>query len=211
MLSRIKKFFQIFQNLEHQSDNKQEETMKYLVVGLGNMDIDYDGTRHNIGFEIVDTLVNKYEANVQHEKLGDLSNIKYRGRSIYLLKPSTYMNRSGKAVRYWMEKLNVEKDKLLIVVDDLNLDFGKVRIRAKGSDGGHNGLKDIQQYIGTDYARIRIGIGDSFHKGQQVDYVLGKWDENEQKELPNILTKVSEAVLSFSFHGLQTTMNQFNS
>lgn len=211
MFSSIKKFFQVFQNLEHHSDNEQEDTMKYLVVGLGNMDIDYDGTRHNIGFEVVDSLVNKFEATVQHEKLGDLSSIRYRGRNLYLLKPSIYMNRSGKAVRYWMEKLNVEKDKLLIVVDDLNLDFGKIRIRAKGSDGGHNGLKDIQQYIGPDYARIRIGIGDSFHKGQQVDYVLGKWDENEQKELPAILNKVSEAVLSFSFHGLQTTMNQFNS
>jgi len=190
---------------------KEDELMKYLIVGLGNMDIEYDGTRHNVGFEVVDTLVKKYEAKIQHEKLGDMANFKFRGRNIYLLKPSTYMNRSGKAVRYWSEKLNIEKDQLLIIVDDLNLDFGKIRIRAKGSDGGHNGLKDIQQNIGTDYARIRIGIGDSFHKGQQVDYVLGKWNENELKELPTILTKVSEAALSFAFHGLQTTMNQFNS
>ena len=177
---------------------KEEELMKYLIVGLGNMDIEYDGTRHNVGFEVVDALVNKYEATIRHEKLGDLANFKYKSRNIYLLKPSTYMNRSGKAVRYWAEKLNIDQDKLLIIVDDLNLDFGKIRIRAKGSDG-------------TDYARIRIGIGDSFHKGQQIDYVLGKWNENEQKELPSILTKVSEAALSFTFHGLQTTMNQFNS
>jgi len=190
---------------------KEEELMKYLIVGLGNMDIEYDGTRHNVGFEVVDALVNKYEATIRHEKLGDLANFKYKSRHIYLLKPSTYMNRSGKAVRYWAEKLNIDQDKLLIIVDDLNLDFGKIRIRAKGSDGGHNGLKDIQQNIGTDYARIRIGIGDSFHKGQQIDYVLGKWNENELKELPSILTKVSEAALSFTFHGLQTTMNQFNS
>lgn len=185
--------------------------MKYLVVGLGNMDIDYEGTRHNVGFEVIDALISKNELPVKHEKLGEMASFKYRGRMVYMLKPSTYMNRSGKAVRYWMEKLNIEKENLLVVVDDLNLDFGKIRIRAKGSDGGHNGLKDIQQQIGTDYARIRIGIGDSFHKGQQVDFVLGKWDEDERKGLPEILDKASKAILSFTFHGLQTTMNQFNS
>ena len=195
----------LFQKKEIESD-----PMKFLIAGLGNMDIEYEGTRHNVGFEVIDFLNSKYETTVKHERLGELSQIKHRGRILYLLKPSTYMNRSGKSVNYWVQKLNIQKGNLMVVVDDLNLEFGKIRLRGKGSDGGHNGLKDIQQYIGKDYARIRIGIGNGFHKGHQVNYVLGKWSDEEQDKLPNIIEHCSEAILSFSFRGIQQTMNNFN-
>ena len=188
----------------------EKDPMKYLIAGLGNMDIDYEGTRHNVGFEVIDALNSKHEATVRHERLGELSQIRYRGRTLYLLKPSTYMNRSGKAVSYWLEKLQVDQSNLMVIVDDLNLEFGRIRIRSKGSDGGHNGLKDIQQYIGTDYVRLRIGIGSDFHKGHQVNYVLGKWSAEEKQLLPEILKKSLEAVYSFSFRGIQQTMSQFN-
>lgn len=190
--------------------NVEADPMKYLIVGLGNMDIEYDCTRHNIGFEVIDRIVAEKEAEVKHERLGDLSVIKHRGRTLYLLKPSTYMNRSGKAVNFWMQKLNIKKSNLLIIVDDLNLDFGRIRIRVKGSDGGHNGLKDIQQYFGSAYARIRVGIGDQFHKGQQVNYVLGKWSDEEKEKLPSITKKCMDAVFTFSFNGIHHTMNTFN-
>ena len=186
------------------------DPMKYLIAGLGNMDIEYEGTRHNIGFDVIDDLIRQYETEIRHERLGDISLLKYRGRQVYLLKPSTYMNRSGKAVKYWMEKLNVDRDHLLVVVDDLNLDFGRIRIRGKGSDGGHNGLKDIQQFLGTDYARVRIGIGNEFHSGHQVNYVLGKWSEEEKAKLPEILKNSTGAILTFVFGGLHQTMNQYN-
>ena len=205
----IQKLFANTLHLFHKK-KKEADPMKFLVAGLGNMDIEYDGTRHNIGFEIIDAIVNKFEVPVKHERLGDLSLIKHRGRSIYLLKPSTYMNRSGKAVNYWIQKLNVQKNNVLVIVDDLNLDFGRIRLRGKGSDGGHNGLKDVQQYIGKDYNRLRVGIGSRFHKGQQVNYVLGKWTDDEKNELPKIIEMCSELVLSYSFHGLQQTMNKFN-
>ena len=188
----------------------ESDPMKYLIAGLGNMDNEYYGTRHNVGFEVIDALNEKHEAKIKHERLGELSQIKHRGRTLYLLKPSTYMNRSGKAVQYWMEKLNIQKENIFVVVDDLNLDFGKIRIRTKGSDGGHNGLKDIQQYIGKDYVRLRVGIGNTFHKGQQVDFVLGKWSEEEKEKLPGIIKQCSDAILSFSFRGINQTMSNFN-
>ena len=133
--------------------------MKFLIVGLGNMGADYDDTRHNIGFEVVDAIANESEATWEHKKLGDLSKVKYRGKTLLLLKPSTYMNRSGKAIQYWMQKEKIKKENLLVIVDDLNLQFGKIRLRGKGSDGGHNGLKDIQNYIGAQYARIKAHRG----------------------------------------------------
>lgn len=184
--------------------------MKYLIVGLGNMDIEYYGTRHNVGFDVIDAMIEAKKIPVKHERLGDMAIIKHRGRTLYLLKPSTYMNRSGKALNFWMEKLNIKKDKVLIIVDDLNIDFGRIRIRAKGSDGGHNGLKDIQQYIGNQYSRIRVGIGDSFHKGQQVNYVLGKWSEEEKEKLPAIIKTCSKAVYDFTFRGIHHCMNTYN-
>ncbi len=186
--------------------------MKFLIAGLGNMHPDYDGTRHNVGFELVDLLAQENRGTFKNDTLGDVALIKHRGRHIHLLKPSTYMNRSGKSVRFWMQKLKIPIANVLVVVDDINLDFGTLRMRGKGADGGHNGLKDIQQILGTNkYARLRIGIGDNFSKGRQVDYVLGKWTDGELDRLGEILTKSGEAVLSFCSIGLSHTMNKFNS
>lgn len=184
--------------------------MKYLVVGLGNMGSEYDGTRHNIGFEIVDALAR--ESEWKQEMHGDLTSIKYKGRTIYLLKPSTYMNLSGKAVRYWCQKLKLQSSNLMVIVDDLNIDFGKIRLRGQGSDGGHNGLADIQQKLGTtNYNRMRVGIGNDFRQGQQVDFVLGKWGPDELEELDKIIEKAKQAVLAFATIGLKRAMDGFNS
>jgi len=185
--------------------------MKYLIAGLGNMGADYDHTRHNVGFEVVDELARIFEVHWGHEHLGDVAEFRYKGRIFILLKPSTYMNRSGKAVRYWMQKKNVPKENVLVILDDLNLPFGKQRLRPKGSDGGHNGLKDIDQALGGgDYARLRLGIGSEFSKGRQVNYVLGAWTEEEKKALPEILKYAADTVKSFGTAGLENTMNQFN-
>ncbi|RMF02370.1 MAG: aminoacyl-tRNA hydrolase [Bacteroidetes bacterium] len=185
--------------------------MKYLIAGLGNIGSEYAGTRHNVGFEVVDELAKRQGAEWHTDNLGQVARFRHRGRTYVLLKPSTYMNRSGKAVRYWLQKENIPKENLLVVVDDLNLDFGQQRLRGKGSDGGHNGLKDIDQMTGgNNYARLRFGIGDNFTKGRQVDYVLGKWSEEELRELPELLRHAADACLSFGAIGLQHTMNQFN-
>jgi len=194
---------------------KQKEeidpNMKYLVVGLGNMHPDYDDTRHNIGFEVVDLIAKEKEVKFKNDTLGDLALVKHKGRFIHLLKPSTYMNLSGKAVRHWMTKLKIKPDNVLIIVDDLNLDFGKIRMRNKGAAGGHNGLKDIEKIFGTSkYPRLRVGIGSDFSKGRQVDFVLGKWSEEERKNLPEILSHCAKACLSFASIGMAHTMNQFN-
>jgi PTH1 family peptidyl-tRNA hydrolase len=189
----------------------EPDPMKYLIVGLGNMGAEYDGTRHNIGFDVVDELAKEFEVGFKHETLGDIAEFRHKGRTFVLLKPSTYMNRSGKAVRYWLQKAKVNKSNLLVIVDDLNLDLGIQRIRAKGSDGGHNGLKDINQVTGgNNYARLRIGIGQDFPKGRQVDFVLGKWNSTEQDKLPTILKRAADTVKAFATIGLQHTMNQFN-
>ncbi len=185
--------------------------MKYLIVGLGNMGPDYDNTRHNVGFEVVDYLAKEFEVSFKNDQLGDIAEFKHRGRTFILLKPSTYMNRSGKAVRYWLQKAKVNKENLLVILDDLNLPFGKQRLRGKGSDGGHNGLKDIDQMTGgNNYARLRIGIGDDFSKGRQVDYVLGEWSAEEKDGLPEILKYAGETVKSFGAIGLSHTMNEYN-
>lgn len=196
-------------------DKKEEEIvdpeMKYLIIGLGNMHPDYEGTRHNVGFEAVDMVAYNLKGEFENDNLGAVSLVKHKGRQIYLLKPSTYMNRSGKAVNYWMSKLKIKPENILVVVDDLNIDFGKMRLRAKGADGGHNGLKDIQQVLGTSkYARLRVGIGDDFKKGRQVDFVLGKWSDKELDGLSYILGDCSKAILSFCTIGLSMTMNEFN-
>lgn len=189
---------------------KEYDPMKFLAVGLGNIGSEYEGTRHNVGFDVVDKLATDKEVNWKVDKLGSVATIKHKGRTIILLKPSTYMNRSGKAVQYWMQKEKIPIDKTIIIVDDLNIDFGKIRIRGKGSDGGHNGLKDLNQVIGNKYARIRVGIGDDFKRGQQVDYVLGKWDTDEKGKLPELLKQGADAVLSFAAIGLAHTMNQYS-
>jgi len=188
----------------------EPDPMKYLIVGLGNMGAEYDDTRHNIGFEAVDAMAKELEVSFKNDQLGDLAQGKYRGRTILLLKPSTYMNRSGKAVNYWMQKARIQPENLLVIVDDLNIDFGKLRLRTKGSDGGHNGLKDINQTIGGKYARLRVGIGNNYHKGQQINFVLGKWSSEENDKLPEIRKRCVEAIQQFSTIGAARTMNAVN-
>lgn len=184
---------------------------KFLIVGLGNIGSEYANTRHNIGFKVVDFLAKEAEVCFQAMKLGDLAEVKIKGRTLLLLKPNTYMNLSGKSVAYWLEKEKIPKENLLIITDDLNLSFGTLRIKPKGSDGGHNGLKSIQSSLNdSNYARFRLGISDSFKKGQQVDYVLGQWSEEELIQLPERLKTASEAVKSFALAGLANTMNTFN-
>lgn len=184
---------------------------KFLFVGLGNIGADYVNTRHNIGFKILDHLVKKEGLSFQTAKLGDVAEYKIKGRTLILLKPNTYMNLSGKAVHYWMEKEKIAKENILVITDDLNLAFGTIRIKSKGSDGGHNGLKNIQLLLNTtEYPRFRFGISDDFKKGRQVDYVLGEWDEEEKAKLPERLDKAVEIINSFALAGLNNTMNEFN-
>jgi PTH1 family peptidyl-tRNA hydrolase len=185
--------------------------MKYLIAGLGNMGADYDHTRHNVGFEAVDFLAKEFEVSFKNDTLGDLAEFRHKGRTFVLLKPSTYMNRSGKAVRYWLQKKGIAQENLLVVLDDLQLPFGKIRLRPNGSDGGHNGLKDIDLALsGNNYARLRIGIGSDFPKGAQVNYVLGKWSAEEAKLLPEILKSVVEAIKVFATVGIDQAMNLYN-
>lgn len=182
--------------------------MKYLITGLGNIGYEYEDTRHNIGFEAVDFLCKNLEGSWRNDHHGELAEVKYKGRTLILLKPGTYMNLSGKAIRYWLQKEKITLENSLVILDDLNLVFGKQRLRAKGSDGGHNGLKNIQEMLGTDaYPRLRIGIGDNFSKGRQVNYVLGKWSEDEKAELPRILEKAAEVVKTFVTIGLERAMS----
>jgi len=188
-----------------------EDDMKYLIVGLGNIGSEYDNTRHNVGFEVVDHLASENSATWKTETLGDVATIKHKGRTIVLLKPSTYMNRSGKSVRHWMQKLKIQRDNILVIVDDLHMDFGKLRLRGKGSDGGHNGLKDIQQVLGgSNYPRLKFGIGKDFHAGEQVKYVLGKWSGEQQSQLSGAVQKAAEAVLSFCSIGMKFTTERYN-
>ncbi|PKP14083.1 MAG: aminoacyl-tRNA hydrolase [Bacteroidetes bacterium HGW-Bacteroidetes-3] len=184
---------------------------KYLIVGLGNIGEKYAATRHNIGFKILDELALKEAVSFESEKLGAIATFKFKGRTFILLKPSTYVNLSGKAVKYWLTKENIPIENLLVICDDLNLSFGAIRVKAKGSDGGHNGLKDITAVLQTqEYARFRFGVGSEFSKGRQVDFVLGEWDKNELKALPERLDKSAELIKSFGTAGLNNTMNTFN-
>ncbi|WP_422082232.1 aminoacyl-tRNA hydrolase [Ulvibacterium sp.] len=184
---------------------------KFLIVGLGNIGTEYAKTRHNIGFKILDALSQKEGFSFETEKLGEVGVLKIKGRSILCLKPSTYMNRSGKALRYWMEKEKIPLENVLVVTDDINLPFGTLRLKTKGSDGGHNGLRDIQRILQTTaYNRFRFGIGSDFGKGRQVDYVLGEWNPEEEKGLPERLEKSTALIRSFILSGIKTTMNTFN-
>ena len=190
---------------------EEPDPMKYLIAGLGNMGAEYDNTRHNIGFEVVNFLAKEFDVPFKDDYLGDLAEFKFKGKTFVLLKPSTYMNLSGKAIRYWLQKKKIRPRNLLVVLDDLNLDFGKQRLRGKGSDGGHNGLKSINQILASNqYARLRIGIGSSFNKGQQVNFVLGEWTEVEKSKLPEIIKKAAETAKAFGTIGLKFTMEQFN-
>ncbi len=184
---------------------------KFLIAGLGNVGPKYHHTRHNIGFKVLDHLAEKEGISFSTEKLGDVASFKFKGRTFILLKPSTFMNLSGKAVNYWMAKEKILTENLLVVTDDLNLSSGTFRIKTKGSDGGHNGLKDIQAHLNTtNYNRFRFGISDEFSKGNQVNYVLGEWGEEELKLMPERLEKAAEAIKSFGPAGINNTMNTFN-
>ena len=185
--------------------------MKFLIVGLGNPGPKYENTRHNIGFRVVEQLAEAKGEDWQNVSHGHLARLKHRGKQVLLLKPDTFMNLSGKAVRYWLQAEKIPKQNLLVVVDDLHLDFGELRLRGKGSDAGHNGLKSIDQLTGgNNYARLRFGIGRDFHPGQQADYVLSEWKAAEREALPQAIGTAAEMSLSFCGHGLQNTMNKYN-
>jgi peptidyl-tRNA hydrolase, PTH1 family len=196
---------------EHQKNNIKNVSKKYLIVGLGNIGAEYINTRHNIGFKVVDFLAKKEGISFETVKLGALAEYKFKGRTFLLLKPNTYMNLSGKAVQYWMEKEKIPLENIFVITDDLNLSFGTIRIRSKGSDGGHNGLKNINLVLNTNqYARFRFGISDEFKKGKQIDYVLGDWNTAENEALPERLEIASEIIKSFGTAGLEITMTSFN-
>jgi len=194
-----------------ETGEKIDPMKKFLIVGLGNIGPKYENTRHNIGFKILDELAREKEVTFETQKLGDVATFKFKGRTFILLKPSTYMNLSGKAVNYWMQKEKIAIENLLVVTDDLNLPYGTLRLKTKGSDGGHNGLKDIQTQLNTNkYNRFRFGISDEFSKGNQIDYVLGEWGEEEKKEMQERLKTSAELIQSFGTAGVSNTMNTFN-
>ncbi len=190
---------------------EEDPMKKFLIVGLGNPGAQYAATRHNIGFKVLDEIASIKEASFETLKMGDVATVRHKGKSVMLLKPNTFMNLSGKAIKYYLKQESIPVENLLVITDDLNLPFGTLRMKAKGTDGGHNGLKDTQVQLNTPkYPRLRFGISDEFSKGRQVDYVLGEWDEQEQKQLPERIEKAAEAALSFTHAGLANSMNQFN-
>jgi|TARA_B110000914_G_scaffold217559_1_gene223809 PTH1 family peptidyl-tRNA hydrolase len=185
---------------------------KFLIVGIGNIGKEYFETRHNIGFEILDYVCKELNETFSTEKLGDIAKFKLKGKTLILLKPSTYVNLSGKSIRFWLQKENIPIENLLVISDDLNLDFGVIRIRTKGSDGGHNGLKNIQEVLNTTiYNRLRFGIGGNFSKGRQSDFVLSKWSKNEQSELITLKLLINQIIKNYVNSGVADTMNKFNS
>lgn len=190
---------------------EQDPMKKFLIVGLGNIGEKYENTRHNIGFKVLDYFAKQEDLTFETQKLGDVTTYKLKGRTFIFLKPSTYMNLSGKAVQYWLTKEKIPLENLLVITDDLNLPFGSIRVKTKGSDGGHNGLKDIQDKLNTTkYNRFRFGISDAFSKGRQVDYVLGEWTTEENTKLKERLEKSMDLIKSFALAGINNTMNTFN-
>ena len=191
--------------------DEKDPMKKFLIVGLGNIGDEYAETRHNIGFKVLDEVAQANDFTFETAKLGDIGSYKIKGRTIICLKPSTYMNRSGKALKYWMDKENIPQSNVLVITDDINLPFGTIRIKTKGSNGGHNGLKDIELFLQTIlYNRYRFGVGADFGKGRQVEYVLGQWDDEEKALLPERLKKSTEIINSFVLAGIARTMNQYN-
>ncbi|WP_295429909.1 aminoacyl-tRNA hydrolase [Prevotella sp.] len=183
---------------------------KYLIVGLGNPGREYEMTRHNTGFMVVDELANKLGVTFEDKRYGFVAEASIKGRKVFILKPTTYMNLSGNAVRYWLQKENIDQSRMLVIVDDLSIPLGDFRLKGNGSNGGHNGLGNIQQLIGQQYARLRMGIGADFQQGQQVDWVLGKYDDEDMKTLQPSIDMAVEIIKSFVLAGLNITMNQFN-
>ncbi len=208
----FKFIWSLFKNKTTSFNIEEKNPMKkFLIVGLGNIGEKYENTRHNIGFKVLDRFAKKESLTFKTEKLGDLTTFKLKGRTFIFLKPNTYMNLSGKAVLYWLTKEKIPLENVLIITDDLNLPFGSIRLKTKGSDGGHNGLKDIQDKLNTTkYNRFRFGISDSFSKGRQVDYVLGEWNEEEISKLDERLDTSIELIKSFALAGVSNTMNMFN-
>lgn len=198
--------------LRNKKEKEPSSNMKkYLIVGLGNPGPKYQNTRHNIGFKVLDYLAKQNEAPFASAKLADKAHFNFKGKSFLLIKPTTYMNLSGKALKHWLTKENIPLEHVLVITDDLNLSFGMLRLKTKGSNGGHNGLKDIQDQLQTtEYARLRFGISDAFSKGRQVDYVLGEWSDIEKESLPERITFAANAIISFGTAGAQITMNEFN-
>ncbi|MBR1809147.1 MAG: aminoacyl-tRNA hydrolase [Paludibacteraceae bacterium] len=185
--------------------------MKFLIAGLGNIGDEYQNTRHNIGFRIIDSFAAEHNAVFKDGRYGFTARCRVKNAELVLLKPSTYMNLSGTAVRYWLQKENIDVSNLLVLVDDIALPFGTLRLRGKGSEGGHNGLRNIQDCLMTQqYARLRFGIGAEFTHGAQISYVLGNLTEDEEKQLPDLLKKCDDIISSFCLQGLDRTMNQFN-
>ncbi len=184
---------------------------KFLIVGLGNIGDEYAHTRHNIGFDVLDYLAKEHDLKFKSDRLADVAELKYKGKQLILIKPTTYMNLSGKALNYWLQSEKITLENCLVIVDELALPFGKIRLGPKGSDGGHNGLKNIQETLNTtNYARLRFGISSEFNKGSQVNYVLGKWTDEEKKTLNDRIKIAADAVKAFSFIGLARCMNEFN-
>ena len=185
--------------------------MKYLIIGLGNPGAKYENTRHNIGFRVVGALAKEKEEAFKTGRLGELATIKHKSRVLLLLKPNTFMNLSGQAVKYWMQKEKIPIENILVILDDIALPFGKIRLKGKGSDGGHNGLKSIQELLAsTNYARLRFGVGSDFNPGQQADYVLGDWPAEDAKILPERIEAAKACVLDFVSIGLGLTMTKHN-
>ena len=202
----ILKFF-----FNKQLETKQEVMKKFLIVGLGNIGDAYANTRHNIGFQVLDALAKDQESRFETEKLGDISRFRHKGRTFILVKPSTYMNLSGKAVKYWMTQEKILAENICIVTDDIHIDFGSIRIKTSGSAGGHNGLKDIQEKLNTQqYNRLRFGVGGNYSKGRQADFVLGQWTKEEESKLIERIPIATNAILSFGTDGINNTMNKFN-
>ena len=183
---------------------------KYLIVGLGNPGYEYENTRHNTGFMVLDKMAESAGVSFEDKRYGYVAETSIKGRKVFLLKPTTYMNLRGNAVRYWLQKENIDQKRLLVVVDDLSIPLGDYRLKGNGSNGGHNGLGNIQQLIGQQYARLRMGIGSDFQRGQQVDWVLGKYTDEDMRTLQPSIDEAVEIIRSFVLAGLDITMNQFN-
>jgi PTH1 family peptidyl-tRNA hydrolase len=185
--------------------------MKYLIVGLGNIGPEYENSRHNIGFKTLDAFAKASNVSFSPNRYADTATVKYKGRTLLLVKPTTYMNLSGKAVNYYLQEEKIPLERLMVITDDIALPFGTLRLKAKGSDGGHNGLKNINQVLGRqDYPRLRFGVGNEFSRGNQVNYVLGEWDTEQADQLPERLEQCQKMIQAFTTIGIQRTMSEFN-
>ncbi len=210
MLKWLRSLFSNEQNASLSPSN-QEELVKYLIVGLGNIGSDYENTRHNIGFDVVDAMAQKYNSSFSLERHAHKASARFKSRELILIKPTTYMNLSGKAVRYWMQQYKIPQERVLIIVDDKDLPLVKLRLRSKGSAGGHNGLRNIEEVLGNNqYTRLRFGIGNDFPRGKQVQFVLGKWKEDEAAALPEGIDRAIEMIESFVAIGVDRTMGIYN-